>query len=75
VARTGDVAHEQHDQGLSGRSLSVELHDLLTPDEISRQFSRGDHLQRQLVLWAGHHPMMMQRVIYHDRKGPLGKYI
>lgn len=75
VARTGDVAQEQHDQGLSGRSLSVELHDLLTPDEVSRQFSRSDHLQRQLILWAGHHPMMMQRVIYHDRKGPLGKYI
>lgn len=75
VARVGEVAQDQQDKGLSGRSESIELYDLLTPDEITRQFARSDRLQRQLVLWAGHHPMMLQRVIYHDPKGPLAPFI
>lgn len=75
VARTGEVAQDQQDKGLSGRSESVELYDLLTPDEITRQFARDDRLRRQLVIWAGHHPIMLQRVVYHDRQGPLAAYL
>ncbi|MFZ3287771.1 MAG: type IV secretory system conjugative DNA transfer family protein [Telluria sp.] len=75
VARIGEVAQDQQDKGLSGRSQTIELYDLLTPDEITRQCARSDRLQRQLILWAGHHPMMLQRVIYHDPSSPLAPYI
>jgi type IV secretion system protein VirD4 len=74
VARTGEVAQEQVSKGLSGRSETIELYDLLTPDEIMRMFARSDPLKRQLILLAGRHPMMLQRVIYHDPKGPLAAY-
>jgi type IV secretion system protein VirD4 len=48
----------------------MELHDLLTPDEVSRHFSRSDRLKRQLVIWAGYDPMILQRVEYFDANGP-----
>ena len=75
VARVGEVAQDQQNKGLSGRSETVELYDLLTPNEVSLQYARDDRLQRQLVMWAGHHPMMMQRVVWHDRNGPLAAYL
>lgn len=75
VSRLSEVARDQQDKGVSGRSDSIELYDLLTPDEVSRQFARSDRLQRQLILWAGHHPMILQRVVWHDRNGPLHDYI
>ena len=75
VARMGEVADEQKNKGLSGQSETIEIYDLLTPDEIMRQFARSDRLQRQLVLWAGYHPMMLQRVIWHNPSGPLAKFI
>lgn len=58
VARMGEVAQDQQSKGLSGRSETIELYDLLTPDEITRQFARDDRLKRQLVMLAGRHPMM-----------------
>lgn len=75
VARLGEVAQDQKNKGLSGQSETIELYDLLTPDEIMRQFARNDRLKRQLVIWAGHHPMMLQRVIYYDQQGPLAFYV
>ena len=75
VARVGEVAQDQRDKGVLGRSDSIELHDLLTADEVMRQFARDDRLQRQLVIWAGHHPMMLQRVVYYESKGPLGPFV
>jgi type IV secretion system protein VirD4 len=48
----------------------MELHDLLTPDEVSRHFARSDRLKRQLVIWAGYDPMVLQRVEYFDGGGP-----
>ena len=79
VARVGEVGPEQQEHGLSGRNQSIELYDLLTPEEISRQFARSDRLKRELVLWAGYHPMILQRVEYYDKESPLypvfkGKY-
>ena len=44
--------------------------DLLTPDEVSRHFARSDRLKRQLVIWAGYDPMILQRVEYFDTEGP-----
>ena len=48
----------------------MEMYDLLTPDEVGRQFSRSDRLKRQLVIWAGYDPMILQRVEYFDPDGP-----
>jgi type IV secretion system protein VirD4 len=71
VARMGEVGKEQQELGNSGKSSSVELHDLMTPEEISRQFARHDRLKRELVLWAGYHPMILQRVEYFDPASPV----
>jgi type IV secretion system protein VirD4 len=79
VTRIGEVGNEQAQQGLEGRSESAEQHDLLTAEEVSRQFARSDRLKRQLVIWAGYNPMMLQRVEYYDETSPVhhvfkGKY-
>lgn len=74
VSRLGEVGTQQQEMGLSGRSNAAELHDLLTPEEVSRMFSRDDRLKRQLVFWAGYHPMILQRVEYYDPNGPLAPY-
>jgi type IV secretion system protein VirD4 len=70
VSRVSEVAPEQRDLGLTGRTPSIEQHDLQTPDEISRLFARSDRLKRQLVIWAGFDPMILQRVEYFDEKSP-----
>jgi type IV secretion system protein VirD4 len=70
ISRMSEVAPDQRDLGLTGRSPSVELHSLLTPDEISRHFARSDRLKRQLVMWAGFDPMILQRIEYFDEKSP-----
>ncbi|WP_081648145.1 type IV secretory system conjugative DNA transfer family protein [Pseudomonas sp. G5(2012)] len=75
VARTGEVAQDQQHKGLSGRSEAIELYDLMTPDEIRRHFSRSDRFKRQIILWAGRHPMMLQRVIWHEKDGVLAPYL
>src|ERR1019366_10061126 len=69
VARQGEVGPEQAQAGLSGRNSSMELHDLLTPDEVSRHFSRSDRLKRQIVVWAGDDPMIVERVGNFDAGG------
>jgi len=74
TSRLGEVERKQQESGLSGKTSSIELHDLLTPEEISRQFARSDRLKRQLVLWAGYHPMILQRVEYFDETSPTHKH-
>lgn len=79
VTREGEAATDQKATGITGRSESLEQYDLLTPDEVSRQFARSDRLKRQLVVWAGYNPLMLQRVEYFDESSPLhpafaGKY-
>lgn len=63
---SSDVDSERAAQGMSGLSKTIQLFDLMTPDEIMRTFSRADPSKRQLVLWAGRHPMILQRVEYHS---------
>jgi type IV secretion system protein VirD4 len=70
VSRVSEVAPEQRDLGLTGRTPAIEQHSLLTPDEISRHFARSDRLKRQLVIWAGFDPMILQRVEYFDETSP-----
>lgn len=79
MTREGETAQDQRAAGLTGRSDTLEQFDLLTPDEVSRQFARSDRLKRQLVIWNGHHPLMLQRVEYFDKASPVygafaGKY-
>lgn len=69
VTRDGEVSPEQREAGLSGRTESDELFPMLTPEEASRLFARSDRLKRQLVIWAGFHPLILQRVEYFDRSG------
>ncbi len=75
VMRHGEPSPEQREKGMSGRTAAAETYDLLTPDEVSRLFARSDPLKRQLVLWAGLHPMILQRVEYYDEKGPLAAHM
>ena len=79
TARQNDTSHDQIERGLSGKSQGKDLYDLMTPDEISRVFSRADPLKRQLVLMAGLYPNIMQRVEYFNEEAPYahvfeGKY-
>ena len=73
VPRESEVGPVQRELGMTGRTNAIELHELLTPEEVSRHFARSDRLKRQLVIWAGYDPMILQRVEYFDRKGPHGK--
>ncbi len=74
VTREGEVEHEKADHGVSGRSQVRELHDLLAPEEITRLFSRDDRLKRQLVIWTGYRPMILQRVEYYDEASTLHRW-
>ncbi len=68
--RDGEVSADQRVKGLSGKSDAHELYDLLTADEISRIFNRADPGRRQLILYAGYKPMILQRVEYYDQNSP-----
>lgn len=67
VATNADIGTKQRGEGISGRQASVQMFDLLAPEEISRYFARSDRLKRQLVIWSGFQPMILQRVEYYDR--------
>ena len=75
VTRQGEVSPESRQAGLDGASTQAQVQDLMAAEEIGRYFSRDDALKRQAVLWAGYHPMVLQRVAYFDRNGPLAPYI
>jgi type IV secretion system protein VirD4 len=51
-----------------GMSWSVQTQSVLTLEEVARFFGRDDPLQRQLVLWAGYDPMILQRVKYDSHE-------
>ena len=60
---------------LLAEKRSKTLYPLLTPDEISKTFSKNDPLKRQLIQWSGFNPMIIQRVEYFDENGPLAKWL
>lgn len=68
--RQGDTSQTQREKGLSGRSQSKQLYDLLTPDEVARTFARSDPYKRQLIMLAGLNPMAIQRVEYWNKNAP-----
>lgn len=62
VVSQGEVTRGQALKGFSGKSLSKQIVDLMTPEEISRYFSRQSG--RQLILWPGSDPIIMERLNY-----------
>lgn len=58
-------------EGLGGESYSVEMHPLLTPQEITRFFSFRDPLKRQLIISPGLDPIICQRMEYWDKSSPV----
>jgi len=75
--------HKQRLSGATGESWSTEVVDLITPEEASRIFGRGDIHKRQLVIHGGAHnkvpPMIVSRMNYDEspyfeEKQPDGQY-
>lgn len=67
ATRHSDASQTQVAEGVRGQSDNLELHDLLTPGEVSRLFARSDRHKRQLVKIAGQDPIMISRVEYWNR--------
>ena len=72
VISQGEISRGQAMKGFSGRSLSRQVVDLMSPEEISRYFSRQSG--RQLVLWPGSDPIAMQRLDYDTDPLLRGKF-
>jgi type IV secretion system protein VirD4 len=51
-----------------GLSWSAQTRALLTGEEIARFFSRDDPMQRQLIIWTGGHPIILQRAKYDSHE-------
>ena len=72
------VSHEQEMHGGTGASWSVEVRDLITPEEASRLFGREDEQRRQLVVLSGQKPLILSRLNYDEhpyfKERKLGKY-
>lgn len=64
VISQGEISLQQASSGFSGRSLSKQTVSLMTPEELSRFFSRQSG--RQLVLWPGSDPIVMERILYEN---------
>jgi type IV secretion system protein VirD4 len=66
------ISSEQEAQGFTGKSKSLQMDALLSPDEIAYFFSRQSG--NQLVIYPGPDPIFMRRVSYlDDRFKPLRK--
>lgn len=69
VMTKGEVGYKQAaETGATGESWTNDVRPLLTIEEISKLFGRDDRLCRQLVIWAGRDPMILQRA-YYDKHG------
>jgi type IV secretion system protein VirD4 len=62
------ITVEQRRAGAAGESWSTEMHDLLTVEEAGRLFSRDDAQLRQLILWGGLPPIVLQRAHYDTHR-------
>ena len=62
------ITVEQRRAGVAGESWSTEMHDLLTIEEAGRLFSRDDGQLRQLILWGGLPPIVLQRAQYDTHR-------
>lgn len=64
VDRSSEVTFGQRERGATGDNWSLEVRELLTPEEVSRFFGRDDHEQRQLIVRPGMPPAVIQRIKY-----------
>jgi type IV secretion system protein VirD4 len=65
VMTQSEVGHKQAaETGATGEAWANDVQPLLKVDEISQIFSRDDRYCRQLVIWAGRDPMVLQRAYY-----------
>lgn len=64
----------QDEKALFGGASQTEYQSLMTPPEAMRFFGIKDPQKRQAVIWAGLPPMLLQKVEYFDKQGPLAKY-
>lgn len=64
------------DRASGGRSdsWSLEVKDLITPEEASRFFGRDDYEQRALIIRGGSPPLIVQRVKYDRHEFFKGKW-
>ena len=74
VERASHVTTAQRTSGATGASWSLEVRDLLTPEEASRFFGRDDKEQRQLIIRSGLPPAIIQRVKYDKHELFKGKF-
>jgi|EndMetStandDraft_5_1072996.scaffolds.fasta_scaffold02362_4 type IV secretion system protein VirD4 len=65
-AEVGDREATKEDR--RGLSWSAQTRGLMTGEEIARFFSRDDALQRQLIIWTGGPPMILQRAKYDSHE-------
>ena len=65
VRNQSDVAdRDQTGSDRRGANYAIQTQPLLTVDEIARLFARDDALQRQLIIWSGYDPIILQRIKY-----------
>lgn len=74
VERSSQVTATQRAGGATGSSWSLEVRELITPEEVSRLFGRDDRQQRQLVIRSGLPPAIIQRVKYDKHEMFAGKF-
>ncbi|MGE0022071.1 MAG: type IV secretory system conjugative DNA transfer family protein [Hyphomicrobium sp.] len=74
VERNSDVTTSQRTSGATGASWSLEVRDLLTPEEAARFFGRDDVYQRQILIRPGLPPAVIQRVKYDRHELFAGKF-
>lgn len=74
VERKNDVTVAQRTTGSSGTSWSLEVRDLLSPEEAARFFGRDDAQQRQLIIRPGMLPAVIQRAKYDKHDFFKGKF-
>lgn len=65
VMNKSEIGYKQAaETGSTGESWANDVRPLLTVDETSKLFGRDDRFCRQLVIWAGRDPMILQRAYY-----------
>jgi len=74
VERKSEVTTDQRMGGATGMSWSLEVRELLTPEEAARFFGRDDKAQRQILIRPGLPPAVIQRIKYDKHEMFAGKF-
>lgn len=61
-----EISIQQSVNGFSGESVNYSIAPLMTPEEISRFFSRQQ--DRQLLLWSGVNPIAIDRIKFFEHE-------